>query len=87
MYDIAQDLLDSFRATPAILRGLLALAFALILIAAGCGGDDAASVRSLTIVVNAPFSKTPYVGETIARGEGRLRCGSPFFVPVPFRDS
>jgi branched-chain amino acid transport system substrate-binding protein len=52
----------------AVLRGLLALAFALILIALGCGGDDPASVRSLTIVINAPFSKTPYVGETIARG-------------------
>jgi len=36
---------------------------------AGCGGDDAASPRGqLLVVVNAPFSRTPYVGKTIDRG-------------------
>ena len=42
----------------------------LLLAAVGCGGGggDAGQQRTLTIVVNAPFSKSPYVGETIARG-------------------
>jgi branched-chain amino acid transport system substrate-binding protein len=35
---------------------------------AGCGGGDDDPVRTLTIAVNAPFSRSPYVGETIARG-------------------
>jgi len=37
-------------------------------LAAGCGGDSSDELHRVTIVVNAPFSKTPYVGETIARG-------------------
>jgi ABC-type branched-subunit amino acid transport system substrate-binding protein len=38
-------------------------------LAAGCGGDAGSAGRStLDVVVNAPFSETPYVGETIARG-------------------
>jgi branched-chain amino acid transport system substrate-binding protein len=42
---------------------------ALAMLAAGCGGDgDSAKEKTLTIAVNAPFSKTPYVGETIADG-------------------
>jgi ABC-type branched-subunit amino acid transport system substrate-binding protein len=47
-----------------------ALAVALASIAAGCGGDDAAKGDrgTLTIVVNAPFSRTPYVGTTIDHG-------------------
>ena len=54
-------------ATAAAVR--CALALAVILLAAGCGGDtDPGSVRTLTVVVSAPFSKTQYVGETIARG-------------------
>jgi branched-chain amino acid transport system substrate-binding protein len=41
----------------------------LLLAAAGCGGGgDSGQEQTLTIVVNAPFSKSPYVGETIARG-------------------
>ena len=55
-----------------------------MLIAAGCGGnDDPSSVRSLTIVVNAPFSKTPYVGETIARG---VELGAAVAGPIETKD-
>jgi branched-chain amino acid transport system substrate-binding protein len=51
-----------------VTRFALALA-ALAVLAAGCGGsDDPAQEKTLTIAVNAPFSKTPYVGETIADG-------------------
>jgi len=36
---------------------------------AGCGGDDVKSPQGrLLVVVNAPFSRTPYVGKTIDRG-------------------
>ena len=40
------------------------------LLAGGCGGSDEseATGKPLTIYVNAPFSGTPFVGETIARG-------------------
>jgi branched-chain amino acid transport system substrate-binding protein len=42
---------------------------AMAVLAAGCGGDDGSDKeKTLTIAVNAPFSKTPYVGETIADG-------------------
>ena len=42
---------------------------ALAVLAAGCGGDGGSGKeKTLTIAVNAPFSKTPYVGETIADG-------------------
>ena len=42
---------------------------ALAVLAAGCGGNDSSDKdKTLTIAVNAPFSKTPYVGETIADG-------------------
>ena len=40
---------------------------ALVVLASGCGGSTDEH-RTLTVVVNAPFSRTPYVGETIARG-------------------
>jgi branched-chain amino acid transport system substrate-binding protein len=41
-----------------------------VLVAASCGGGNDASgdVRTLTVVVNAPFSRSTYIGETIARG-------------------
>ena len=46
-----------------------ALALLVFVLAAGCGGsDDSSSVRTLTIAVNAPFSTSPYIGETIAHG-------------------
>ena len=37
---------------------------------AGCGGDEksADKTKTVTIAVNAPFSRTPYVGQTIADG-------------------
>lgn len=54
-------------------------ALALVLLATACGGEEGGSGRPLTIVVNAPFSKSPYVGETIARGvELGIRATSPF---------
>jgi branched-chain amino acid transport system substrate-binding protein len=38
-------------------------------LAAGCGGDEPkGSTKTLLIAVNAPFSRTPYVGITIANG-------------------
>jgi branched-chain amino acid transport system substrate-binding protein len=70
------------------LRHVTAIALVVISLLTACGGDDD-SVRTLTIVVNAPFSRSPYVGETVARGvelgasragvietkEGRYRLG------------
>jgi ABC-type branched-subunit amino acid transport system substrate-binding protein len=47
---------------------LLTLLLALCVLATGCGGDGSASEKTLLIAVNAPFSRTPYVGETIANG-------------------
>jgi branched-chain amino acid transport system substrate-binding protein len=52
----------------------------LLLLATGCGGSgDSSATKTLTIVVNAPFSKSPYVGETIARG---AELGAATFGPV-----
>ena len=50
-------------------RRLLALV-ALALALAGCGGDSGSGrpAKTITLVVNAPFSTGAYVGETIARG-------------------
>ena len=50
------------------LRTLAVLAFLLLLPACGGGGADSGEARTVTVVVNAPFSKTPYVGDSIARG-------------------
>jgi ABC-type branched-subunit amino acid transport system substrate-binding protein len=47
---------------------LLVLLGALAALAVGCGGKGSDKEKTLTIAVNAPFSKTPYVGETIADG-------------------
>jgi branched-chain amino acid transport system substrate-binding protein len=42
---------------------------ALAVLASGCGGDSGPDKeKTLMIAVNAPFSKSPYVGETIADG-------------------
>ena len=51
-----------------VLRGVVIVVAALL--AAGCGGSDEseATGKPLVIYVNAPFSGTPFVGETIARG-------------------
>jgi branched-chain amino acid transport system substrate-binding protein len=47
-------------------RSLLIVLLAAV--AAGCGGSGPTSSQTLTIVVNASFSKTPYVADTIANG-------------------
>jgi branched-chain amino acid transport system substrate-binding protein len=39
-----------------------------VLALAGCGGDDEKSTEKLVIAVDAPFSRSPYIGQTIARG-------------------
>ncbi len=50
----------------------LALSLAALLLAlplAACGGGKGkSSTKTLTVVVNAPFSQTPYVGDSIAHG-------------------
>jgi branched-chain amino acid transport system substrate-binding protein len=47
----------------------LALLLALCALVPACGGDDSkGSDETLLIAVNAPFSRTPYVGSTIADG-------------------
>jgi ABC-type branched-subunit amino acid transport system substrate-binding protein len=50
------------------MRARLAL-LAVVLVTAGCGsGGSAHDATTLTIVVNAPLTRTPYVGQAIARG-------------------
>jgi ABC-type branched-subunit amino acid transport system substrate-binding protein len=50
------------------LRRLL-LVLAALLALAGCGGNSSPTQRTpLTIVVNAPFSRSPYLGRTIENG-------------------
>jgi ABC-type branched-subunit amino acid transport system substrate-binding protein len=47
----------------------LLLLLVLCLLAPGCGGDDSTgSKKTFLIAVNAPFTRTPYVGSTIADG-------------------
>jgi ABC-type branched-subunit amino acid transport system substrate-binding protein len=48
------------------MRRLAALAGVLAL--AACGGSSSSGTKTLTIVVDAPFSKTPYLGRTIENG-------------------
>jgi branched-chain amino acid transport system substrate-binding protein len=40
----------------------------LVLPLAACGGSDDGPAKELVVVVDAPFSRTPYLGTTIARG-------------------
>jgi ABC-type branched-subunit amino acid transport system substrate-binding protein len=48
---------------------ILLLVLACTVAAVGCGGEAEPGARkSLLVVVNAPFSKTPYIGTTIDRG-------------------
>jgi ABC-type branched-subunit amino acid transport system substrate-binding protein len=49
------------------LAGGASLLVALALVA-GCGGSDKESGGDLVVAVNAPFSRTPALGRTIARG-------------------
>jgi ABC-type branched-subunit amino acid transport system substrate-binding protein len=47
----------------------LVLSLAVLCVLAGCGGKSTPSHRAaLTIVVNAPFSRSPYLGQTIENG-------------------
>jgi ABC-type branched-subunit amino acid transport system substrate-binding protein len=47
----------------------LSVVVGLCAVLAGCGGDEGSdTTRTVTIAVNAPFSRTPYVGQTIADG-------------------
>jgi ABC-type branched-subunit amino acid transport system substrate-binding protein len=47
----------------------LLLVVGLCAVLSGCGGDKSADpTKTVTIAVNAPFSRTPYVGQTIADG-------------------
>jgi branched-chain amino acid transport system substrate-binding protein len=58
------------------------LLLALLPVLASCGGSDQGMPGKLLIVVNAPFSKSPYLGDTIANGVtlaaqglGRVKAG------------
>ena len=53
---------------PSVPRGFVIVVAAML--AASCGGSDGPETRGvpLVIYVNAPFSGTPFVGETIAQG-------------------
>jgi ABC-type branched-subunit amino acid transport system substrate-binding protein len=47
----------------------LSVVVGLCAVLAGCGGDEGSdTTKTVTIAVNAPFSRTPYVGQTIADG-------------------
>jgi ABC-type branched-subunit amino acid transport system substrate-binding protein len=48
-------------------RRRLAL-FALVPLVAGCGGGSPDATKHLLVVVNAPFSRTPYLGRAIENG-------------------
>jgi branched-chain amino acid transport system substrate-binding protein len=51
------------------LRAVRAVAVCLLVVAlSGCGGSTKKSGGTLLIAVDAPFSRSPYVGETIANG-------------------
>jgi ABC-type branched-subunit amino acid transport system substrate-binding protein len=51
------------------LRAVKAVAVCLLVLAlSGCGGSTKTSGGTLLIAVDAPFSRSPYVGETIANG-------------------
>ena len=56
----------------------LALAFlGLVAVLAGCGGSaQGAPRKQLLVVVNAPFSRTPYLGQTIETAFGSRRARS-----------
>ena len=47
---------------------LLAMSCCCLVFASACGGSSSGSTKTLVIAVNAPFSKTPYIGTTIANG-------------------
>jgi ABC-type branched-subunit amino acid transport system substrate-binding protein len=44
------------------------VALVVLALAAACGGSGAKSKGTITIVVDAPFSRSPYIGNTVANG-------------------
>jgi ABC-type glycerol-3-phosphate transport system substrate-binding protein len=49
-------------------RATAAALVALALVAAGCGSSSAKQQGRILVVVDAPFSQSPYIGNTIANG-------------------
>jgi branched-chain amino acid transport system substrate-binding protein len=49
-------------------RAAAAFAVVLLTLSAGCGGHASAGKRTITIVVDAPFSRSPYIGSTVGNG-------------------
>src|SRR4051794_10410040 len=49
------------------MRALATMFVALALLASGCGGLKAGT-RTIVVAVDAPFSKSPFIGKTIANG-------------------
>jgi ABC-type branched-subunit amino acid transport system substrate-binding protein len=45
-----------------------AVALVVVALAAACGGSGSNSKGTITIVVDAPFSRSPYIGNTVANG-------------------
>src|SRR3954464_3815077 len=51
------------------MRALAAILVAFALVAAGCGGgSNSGDTRTIVVAVDAPFSKSPFIGNTIANG-------------------
>jgi ABC-type branched-subunit amino acid transport system substrate-binding protein len=51
------------------MRALAAILVAFALVAAGCGGgSNSGDTRTIVMAVDAPFSKSPFIGNTIANG-------------------
>src|SRR3954447_22787346 len=51
------------------MRALAAILVAFALVAAGCGGgSNSGDTRTIVMAVDAPFSKSPFIGNTIASG-------------------
>jgi branched-chain amino acid transport system substrate-binding protein len=49
-------------------RAAAFVALGAIALTAGCGGHSSAAKGTITIVVDAPFSESPYIGNTVANG-------------------
>ena len=50
------------------MRACAAVLLAFVLVTAGCGHSNAAKQRTILIAVDAPFSRSPYIGNTVANG-------------------
>jgi ABC-type branched-subunit amino acid transport system substrate-binding protein len=49
-------------------RASAAVLLIFVLVTAGCGHSSAAKQRTILIAVDAPFSRSPYIGNTVANG-------------------